>query len=271
MVERKVTPMAALRWADALEGWAIPDAILAGAPESPWTFPPELFARRAQEALADPDGGPSRARAREALPAGGTVLDVGVGGGAASLPLAPPAGRLVGVDQSAAMLATFAEAAERLDVDHGEVEGLWPDVAGVVEEADVVVCHHVLYNVADLVPFTAALGDRARHRVVIELTAEHPVQWTAPLWRALHGLERPSAPVAGDAVAVLVGQGLDVEVERFERPSMWAGADRGEAVAFVRRRLCLGPERDADITRLLARHPPDPVRRLVTVWWDTGG
>ena len=43
---------------------------------------------------------PSHRVAHEALPSGGTLLDVGCGGGAASLPLAPPAALLVGLDQS---------------------------------------------------------------------------------------------------------------------------------------------------------------------------
>ena len=90
------------------------------------------------------------------------MLDVGVGGGAASLPLAPPAALLVGVDQSEGMLATFADACERRRVAHREVQGSWPDVAGQVEPADVVVCHHVLYNVADVVPFVEALSEHAR-------------------------------------------------------------------------------------------------------------
>ena len=68
---------AAERWQAELAGWAIPDEILAQAPESPWGFPPELFA-----APPDPIDTPSRDRALEALPPGGSVLDVGCGGGA---------------------------------------------------------------------------------------------------------------------------------------------------------------------------------------------
>ncbi|MDP9241458.1 MAG: SAM-dependent methyltransferase, partial [Actinomycetota bacterium] len=88
---------AADQWRDELASWAIPDEILAAASESPWGFPVELF--RVADAVEPsmPDT-PSRRRALEALPAGGSVLDVGCGGGAASLALAPPAGRLVGVD-----------------------------------------------------------------------------------------------------------------------------------------------------------------------------
>ena len=50
------------------------------------------------------------------------------------------------------MLVGFAAAFERAGVTHREVLGRWPDVAADVAAADVVVCHHVVYNVG---------GDRA--------------------------------------------------------------------------------------------------------------
>ncbi len=258
---------AAQRWAEALEAWAIPPEILAGAPESPWSFPQALFARVAARALARPST-PSRLRALEALPDGGDVLDVGVGGGGASLPLAPPAARLVGVDQSADMLESFAIAAEARGVAHEEVQGSWPDVSAQVVPADVVVCHHVAYNVADLVPFVAALTARARRRVVLELTAQHPQTSSNPLWLELHGVGRPTSPTADDAIAVLDEMGLTVGVERFERSVDHGEEELAHVVPFVRRQLCLGPERDAEVEALLRRHGRASVGHAVTLWWD---
>src|SRR5512135_2791286 len=100
-----MTSARAERWAKDLAAWAIPQDILDAAPESPWGFPVELFLRRAQD---EPAETPSRARAREALPDGGSVLDVGCGAGAAARALVPPAGVLIGVDESAEMLAAFS-------------------------------------------------------------------------------------------------------------------------------------------------------------------
>ncbi|HSH23043.1 MAG TPA: methyltransferase domain-containing protein [Acidimicrobiales bacterium] len=241
-------------------------------PESPWALPPAVFARAAEHAVADADGGPSRRRALEALDEGATVVDVGVGGGAASLPLAPPAQHLVGVDQSPDMLATFAHAADEQGVDHLEVVGRWPDVADEVPVADVVMCHHVAYNVAELVPFVAALTSHARRRVVLELTSEHPRARTNWLWRALHGIERPSVPVATDAVAVLEEMGLAVASEEHTRPArLWQHTPRREIVAFLRRQLCVGPERDADIDALLGEEPEVVPQGAVTLWWDGAG
>jgi Methyltransferase domain len=256
---------AADRWAAELAAWAIPEEILAAAPESPWGFPPALFQAPEEDVGADTA---SRRRALEALPAGGVVLDVGVGGGAASIPLCPPAGRLVGVDESAGMLASLAERAEKLGVEHEEVEGRWPDVAAAVPPADVVVCHHVFYNVPDLAAFALALTDHARRRVVAELTATHPLTAQAGLWRRFHGIDRPEGPTADDAVAVLREAGLGVTAERFPvapRPR----PDRAAWVAFVRRRLCLSADRDAELDALL---PADDAllrpREAVALWWE---
>jgi SAM-dependent methyltransferase len=217
--------------------------------------------------VADATPTPSRRQAAAAIPAGGSVLDVGVGGGAASLPLAPPAGQIVGVDESQAMLDAFAAGADRRGVRHAQILGRWPDVARDAPQADVVVCHHVIYNVPDLASFAAALDAHAARRVVIELTDQHPQSDLNPLWRAIHGIDRPTQPTAADAAELIAALGYDVQVERFERPSLWYDAPRDEQVAFARRRLCVGQEHDAEIEAYIGATAA-VLRQLVTLWWD---
>ena len=158
------------QWRQELAGWEIPAALVANAPEPPWGFPVGLF-----HAEPDPVDTFSRDRALDVLPPNGSVLDVGCGGGAASLALVPRAATVTGVDSGPGMLADFAASADARGVAHHEVAGTWPDIAGEVDAADVVVCHHVFYNVASLPPFVTALTSHARRRVVVELTAEHPM------------------------------------------------------------------------------------------------
>lgn len=263
-----MTTTQADRWRSALAQWAIPEEILAAAPEPPWSFSPAMFARRAEEALASGAARPSARRAAEAVPEGGTVIDVGVGGGAASLPLVPPAGLLVGVDEGTGMLEAFAAAADRLGVAHREVHGAWPGIAPEAGVGDVVVCHHVLFNIPDLVPFVTALTDHARRRVVVELSWDHPTADLNPLWLALHGIERPTSPTAEDAVAVLEEAGLRVECEVSERQWQRMGTDRAETVAAMRRRLCVGPDRDAEIDALIGNDVESPSRKAMTIWWE---
>ena len=255
------------RWAALLAEWAIPESVLAAAPESPWGFPPQLFALSADRALANREFTPSRRRAVEAVPPGGPVLDVGAGGGAASLPLAPPAGSILAVDESRAMLDVFAEVAERRGVRHEEIVGRWPDVGPETPQAAVAVCHHVVYNVGDLARFLTALDGHAERRVVLELTDRHPQSDLSPLWEAVHHIDRPTGPTAADAVEVAVALGYDVHVERFEGPTLWHEWPREERVAFARRRLCLGPDHDAEIGDYLDKSA-DERRSLVTLWWE---
>lgn len=58
--------LSADRWSEALDAWRIPDRILRDAPESPWSFPTELFQRRADAAIGTVST-PSAERAWEAL------------------------------------------------------------------------------------------------------------------------------------------------------------------------------------------------------------
>jgi SAM-dependent methyltransferase len=263
------------RWRERLESWAIPTEILAAAPESPWGFPVGLFRSRAQRAGSRP-ATPSNLEAARHLPPGGVVLDVGAGGGAASLPLAGVAGRLVAVDESAEMVASFLAAAGQRGATAEGVEGRWPEVAGRVGPADVVVCHHVLYNVADLAPFAAALTGHARRRVVAELTDRHPLVGLGPLWRRFHDLERPDGPGAGDAVAALAELGLEVDRQDWENQDRFGFDDFDELVAFTRRRLCLPAGRDPEVAEALLEqgtHQVDGIwvsgqpRRVTTLSW----
>jgi SAM-dependent methyltransferase len=256
---------AAERWRDDLASWAIPDEILAAVPQSPWIHPVEMFV------VGDtvPDS-PSHQRAREAVPLGGSVLDVGCGGGRAAMALVPPAAHLVGVDHQQGMLDRFAEAALRLGVTSAEVLGDWPDVSPATPTADVVVCHHVLYNVADLPPFLHALTAHATRRVVVEIPMVHPLTHMAPLWRDFWGIERPSRPTADDALAVARDAGIDAHLERWvDAPFETRTAITPEQQArFMRVRLCLTEDREPDIAAALESYGPSAPRETATIWWD---
>jgi SAM-dependent methyltransferase len=262
-----LTTTAAQAWTRDLAAWRIPDDILAAAPQSPWIHPVEQFVAT-DEPVTDT---PSHTRARERLTDGGTVLDVGCGGGRAAFAVAPPATGLVGVDHQDGMLAAFAEAAERRGLPHREILGDWPRVAAATPGADVVVCHHVVYNVADLAAFVAALSTHARRRVVLELPRQHPLSGLSPLWRHFWNLERPQGPTATDALAVVREAGHDATLEEWDETPGTRGLSEvtpARQAEFTRIRLCLPPERQPEVADVLASLPTAP-RRLATIWWDT--
>jgi SAM-dependent methyltransferase len=250
-----------------LAEWSIPEALVADAPESPYFFDPEVFIDIADAALSRAEDTPSDARARDTLPASGSVLDVGVGAGAASLRLNPS--QVVGVDPSGELLAAFTERAARLGITATALEGRWPDIALEVPPADVVVCHHVVYNVADLAGFAAALSSHARNRVVVELTTVHPMTWMAPYWEAMHGLPQPDRPTVGDAIEVLTALGADVREQRWRREYQMVGETGPHQLDRIARRLCLPRARHDELAALLAAIPPPREREVATLWWQT--
>jgi hypothetical protein len=264
-------------WCEQLRSWTIPDDILRAAPDPPYGYPTEPFERRGARA-GDPADSPTTARAADALEdGGGIVLDIGVGGGGTSLPLHGIAAAIIGVDRSSSMLDAFSRAASALGATWTGVLGTWPEVSPIVPSADVVMCGHVLYNVQDIAPFVEALQAKARRRVVLEITERHPWAWMRDLWLRFHGLERPGGPTADDALAALAELGIRAATEEHSAEGRAGFERREDAVALVRRRLCLPASREPEVEDALgdrlARYEDrwsagPPAGKLVTMWWD---
>lgn len=264
------------RWRDELAAWAIPEHIIAAAPESPWVLPRQVFARRADRLAAEPHGASHR-RAWGALDPPGSVLDVGAGAGAACIPLLPRTTALTAVDGDAEMLTLLADRAGALAGRVALVQGAWPDVAPEAAPADLVTCFNVVYNVPDILPFLAALSASARRLVVLELTAHHPLVSLNPLWLRFHGLRRPDGPSADDLLAILAAMGIQAGNERWQRPAIADYASFTELTEVTTRRLCLPAERSPEVAQALLEAGADPQapadlgtarRDVVTIWWS---
>lgn len=254
------------QWRTDLESWAIPKEILDQAEVPPWIHPVELFTIESEI----PDTFSHRT-AREVLDEGDSVLDVGSGGGVASMALIPPAGTVIAVDGDQAMLDQYALAATRYGAHHREFLGHWPAIADEVPEADVVVCHHVAFNAPDIVPFLQQLDWHARKRVVIEMPMFHPMSRLSPMWEHFWGLARPTAPTAHDVVAIAKALGFDAQIEVWADAVSWGSRNvksEQQRLVLARRRLCLGEERTEELATYLAEHPEGPVE-ITTIWWDT--
>jgi SAM-dependent methyltransferase len=254
------------RWRDALAAWAVPEQIMAQAPEDPWALPTWLF-----EPDPEPRVTPSHRRALEALTDGGEVLDVGAGRCAMSLPLRPPARQIIAVDCSPAMLE-----GSPADI---TILGRWPDVAEAAGRADVVICGHVLYNVPELRPFVAALSGAARHRVVVEITASHPRnrEPERTLWKHFWDIDRPRFPTWQDAQEVIRSTGVDPAVEAWDSDQRGSFRSLEDLVTFMRRTVCLPDSRDPEVRKIVQRFAveregrwqmAEEPRRVVTFWWE---
>jgi len=268
---------AAARWRAYLEGWALPADLLAAVPDSPYAWPADLYRRR-QRADA---GSPPTATTRTViglLPPGGSLLDIGAGTGRVSLPIAARGYSLTAVERNSGMAAELRAEAEAAELEVRVIEGSWPEAASEAGRHDVVVCSHVVYDVADLAPFLRALHEAARVAVVLEAGQRHPWANLIPHYRALHGLERPDGP-SGDLLVEVVEEivGARPHVERWISAARLPFADLQGMVEFYRRRLLLPVERARELADLLA---PD-IREtdgwlslggettVLTVWWET--
>ena len=250
-------------WSDQLAGWAIPSEILAQAPTSPWIHPVELFEVSAH---ANQPASLSAELALAALPDGGSVLDVGCGGGRGAMALAHKANRLIGVDQQAEMLKKFAETAEERKVEHFEFFGDWSAIAPSVPRADVAIAHHVIYNVSDLEGFARAMNSHANKRVVLEAPVRHPLSNLEDLWLHFWNLVQPTGPTAQDALEAIREAGYEAQIGYFE-DSARNSLSLDKQVEFTRVRLCLPASRDAELRTILLDRVDQP-RKLAAIWWD---
>ncbi|MBV9312744.1 MAG: methyltransferase domain-containing protein [Pseudonocardia sp.] len=259
---RGVHGCAADRWRQLQQARAVPPEILEAAEVSPWRHNPARFA-----APAEPLNSPSRDAALALLSDDrgdgepGAVLDVGCGGGSASIAVADRAGELVGIDHDPSMLEVFAADCRARGIRFRTVLGEWPSVADEAGSADAVLCHHVGYNTLDLTSFVVALTTAARRGVVMELTARHPMAWLDPLWARFHDVHRPEPATADDAIAVLAELGITPSVTRWERPSLGP-----EDPVWIARRLCLPSTRVDEVASALADIPPRPCATVTLAW-----
>ena len=264
-------------WRAQLAAWAIPAHITDSVTESPWVLPTQVFARRADQLSATPAGA-SFEQAWAALDPPGSVLDIGSGAGAASLPLAARTTELTAVDSSQRMLDLLGERTAARSLPVRCVNGVWPQAATdeQLPPSDVVTCHHVLYNVPDLQPFLVAMTEHARRLVVVELTLTHPLTSLNELWHHFHGLRRPTGPTAADVLEILAAMGVRADSKQWRRPGGPDYQNMTELVDVTRRLLCLPPDRASEVEAALVTagvNPDRPVdlgssrRDVLTIWW----
>ena len=219
----------------------------------------------------------------ELTPEGGTVLDVGGGAGRFAIPLALRRGASVTVvDPSPSML-------EQLDVSVSEVEGV--SVTGVnaewesaqVESADMVLCSHVVYGVADIRQFVQKLRDLAHGSVVMVSFVDSPQTGVAPLWEPVYGEVRVNLPALPELMNVLWEMGIYPSVRMLTPTGPQIFESVEAAIEEVSGRLFIGS--DAERRRRLSESIEGYLEavdggyrirgtravRQGVMWWDVEG
>jgi 2-polyprenyl-3-methyl-5-hydroxy-6-metoxy-1,4-benzoquinol methylase len=203
-----------------------------------WTSRAAAFARFSR---AVPRDDPVLERVRAQLPAGdGRVLDVGAGTGRYAVPLAELGARVTAVEPNAAMARLLeAEAAAR-SVSVPVEPSAWPDAESRLT-ADVVLCAHVVYPIADVVPFVRALDRAARCAVVMVARLGQPDEALSRVFAAVYGEERAPMPGLPDLHNLLLQVGIPASVTLHPFEMRWNYADAEAAVADAATRLAVQP------------------------------
>ena len=156
-----------------------------------------------------------------------TLIDVGAGTGRHSVPLAERLEWVTAVEPSEGMRSHIASR-HNITV----IASSWEDAE--VAPADLVICSHVLYGIADPVPFVTKLERSARERVFVMLRESDLPHPAAEVRRRLGRDAGARLPRFSELFMLLVQMGIAPDVDFLRYPITTRYSDIEEAVADVR-------------------------------------
>lgn len=156
-----------------------------------------------------------------------TLIDVGAGTGRHTNPLAERLEWVTAVEPSEGMRSHIA-ARDNVTV----VASTWEDAD--VAPADLVICSHVLYGVADPVPFIAKLERCALERVFVMMRESDLPHPAAEIRRRLRGETGPRLPRFSELFMLLLQQGIAPDVAFLRYPIVTRYTDMDEALTDCR-------------------------------------
>lgn len=169
-----------------------------------------------------------------------TVIDVGAGAGRHAVPLSERVEWVTAVEPSEGMRALIPPR-DNLTV----VASTWEDAD--VAPADVVICSHVLYGVADPVPFIDKLASSARQRVFVMMRESELPHPAASVRKRLAGGVAPRMPRFSDLFMLLVQLGMAPDVRYLRYPISTRYASFDEALDDCR--TMMGDAWDESVAR----------------------
>jgi SAM-dependent methyltransferase len=156
-----------------------------------------------------------------------TLIDVGAGTGRHTAPLAKRLEWVTAVEPSEGM-RSHIPARDNITV----VASSWEDAE--VAPADLVICSHVLYGVAEPIPFIEKLERSARERVFLMLRESDLPHPAAEIRRRLVGDGGPRLPRFSELFMLLMQMGIAADVDFLRYPIVTRYSDIEEALADSR-------------------------------------
>ena len=149
-----------------------------------------------------------------------TLIDVGAGAGRHATPLAERLEWVTAVEPSEGM-RSHIPTRDNMTV----IASSWEDAE--VAPADLVICSHVLYGVADPVPFINKLERSARDHVFVMIRESDLPHPAAELRRRIAGDAGPRLPRFSELFMLLVQMGIapDVAFLRYPASTRYANID----------------------------------------------
>ena len=153
-----------------------------------------------------------------------TLIDAGAGTGRHAVPLSQRLEWVTAVEPSEGMRAQIPHK-DNMTV----VASSWEDAE--VAPADLAICCHVLYGIAEPAPFIEKLERSARERVFIMLRESELPHPAAAIRRRLLGEAGPRLPRFSDLFMLLIQTGVapDVTFLRYTSVTRYANIDEGLA------------------------------------------
>jgi SAM-dependent methyltransferase len=197
--------------------------------------------------MADPHrtNDPEVDRLAQEVSPSSTLLDVGAGAGRFALPLALRCHHVIAVEPSPGMGAHLRRLALEAGIENVTlVARRWEEAE--VELADVVLCAHVIYMIADIRPFVSQLVKHARTKVCMPTFMRPPMSRFAPFWLWVHGEEKQDVPGAAECMQVLWEMDIYPQLEMFEARSFRTFKSWQKALETLRQRLFVVPDTEKD-------------------------
>lgn len=177
---------------------------------------------------------------RPLVGADSSILDVGAGTGRHVLPLAPLASKVTAVEPSPAMRAQLEAAVRAAGLTNVEIIATgWP--ADQVAPADLVICSHVVYFVAEIEHFLRRLDQVNRGRAVVVLRHEQRELAILDLFERVWNEPRCPEPSFVDLFGVACQMGIYPNVATISFNATAGFETIDEALPMIRADL-LNPE-----------------------------